>query len=61
MVIALQHPKSYVEKVKGAIKMSETPVQCASCNTTVTLTGDDLLLGSKPQNRPLFVTGYIKE
>jgi len=40
---------------------TEGPVQCASCNTVVTFTDDDLLLGSKPHNRPLFVTGYIRE
>jgi len=27
----------------------------------VTFTDDDLLLGSKPHNRPLFVAGYVKE
>jgi len=37
------------------------PTQCAACNTTITFSDDDLLLGSKPYNHPLFVTGYIKE
>jgi len=61
MVITLQHPEIYVDKVKGVVEMLETPVQCAYCNTTVTFTDDDLLLGSKPHNRPLFMTEYIKE
>ena len=61
MVIALQHPEIYAEKVKGAIDMSETPAQCAFCNTVVTFIDDDLLLGSKPYNCPLFMAGYIKE
>jgi len=61
MVIALQHPEIYAERVKVVIEMSETPVQCASCNMVVTFKDDDLLPGSKPHNRPLFVAGYIKE
>jgi len=40
--------------------MAKVPVQCASCNTAITFTDDDSLLGSKPHNRPLFVAGYIK-
>jgi len=35
--------------------------QYAGCNTTITFFNDDLLLGSKPHNRPLFVTGYIRK
>ena len=54
-------PEVYAEKVKGAAEMSDAPVQCASCNTAVTFTDGDLLLGSKPHNRPLFVASYIKE
>jgi len=61
MVISLQHPEIYAEKVKGVVEMSKTPVQCASCNTAVTFIDDDLLLGSKPHNRPLFMAAYIKE
>jgi len=33
----------------------------ASCNIAGTFTDDDLLLGSKPYNRRLFVNGYIRE
>jgi len=61
MVIAFQHPKIYAKKVKSAVEMSKTPVQCASSNTAFTFIDGDLLLGSQPHNRPLFVTGYIKE
>ncbi|KAL0290627.1 UNVERIFIED_CONTAM: hypothetical protein Sangu_2566300 [Sesamum angustifolium] len=31
------------------------------CMSTITLTNEDLLLGSKPHNRPLFITGYVRE
>jgi len=61
MVIALQHPKIYVEKVKDVVGILETPIQCVSCNTDVAFTDDNLLLGSKPHNHPLFMVGYIKE
>jgi len=60
IVIALQHPKIYAKKVKGVVEMAEMPIQCASCNTAITFTDDDLLLGSKPHNHPLFVVGYVK-
>ncbi|KAL0290009.1 UNVERIFIED_CONTAM: hypothetical protein Sradi_7059300 [Sesamum radiatum] len=29
--------------------------------STITFTNEDLLLGSKPHNRPLFVAGYVRE
>ncbi|KAK4400679.1 hypothetical protein Sango_1174000 [Sesamum angolense] len=29
--------------------------------STITFTNEDLLLGSKPHNRPLFVVGYVRE
>ena len=32
-----------------------------ACNTAITFGVDDLLLGSKRHNHPLFVTGYIRE
>ncbi|KAL0291098.1 UNVERIFIED_CONTAM: hypothetical protein Sradi_7034200, partial [Sesamum radiatum] len=31
------------------------------CMSTITFTDEDLLLGSKPYNRPLFVAGYVRE
>ncbi|KAL0290939.1 UNVERIFIED_CONTAM: hypothetical protein Sangu_2552200 [Sesamum angustifolium] len=31
------------------------------CMSTITFTDEDLLLGSKPRNRPLFVAGYVRE
>ena len=68
VVVAMQHPELYAEKVKDAgpsIKDAASSMkdvtQYAACNTTITFSDDDLLLGSKPHNRPLFVTGYIRE
>ncbi|KAL0381973.1 UNVERIFIED_CONTAM: hypothetical protein Scaly_0484600 [Sesamum calycinum] len=31
------------------------------CMSTITFTNEDLLLGSKPHNHPLFVAGYVHE
>ncbi|KAK4406239.1 hypothetical protein Sango_0630400 [Sesamum angolense] len=31
------------------------------CMSTITFTDKDLLLGSKPHNRPLFIAGYVRE
>ncbi|KAL0444583.1 UNVERIFIED_CONTAM: hypothetical protein Slati_2181000 [Sesamum latifolium] len=31
------------------------------CMSTITFTDEDLLLGSKPHNRRLFVVGYVRE
>ena len=56
----MRHAKSYADKVKEAKEPTKLPTQCATCNTTVSFTDDDLLLGSKPHNRPLFVIGYIR-
>ena len=58
---ALHHPKLYVDKVENIGEPSNGLAQYSTCNTAITFTYDDLLLGSKPHNRPLFVTGYIRE
>jgi len=60
VVVALYHAKLYVDKVKTIKESAKLPTQCATCNTTVSFTDEDLLLGPKPRNRPLFVTGYIR-
>ncbi|KAL0318131.1 UNVERIFIED_CONTAM: hypothetical protein Scaly_2862400 [Sesamum calycinum] len=31
------------------------------CMSTITFTDEDMLLGSKPHNRPLFIAGYVHE
>ncbi|KAM1690341.1 hypothetical protein ACFXTN_029254 [Malus domestica] len=40
------------------------PHECATCcaaEDTIHFTNEDLLLGSKPHNCPLFVSGYVKK
>ena len=61
VALALQHPELYVDKVKDAGDPAENSAKCLSCNTALAFTDDDLLMGSKPHNRPLFVSGYIRE
>ncbi|KAM1658315.1 hypothetical protein ACFXTN_042496 [Malus domestica] len=34
---------------------------CCAIEDTIHFTDEDLLLGSKPHNRPLFVSGYVRE
>jgi len=60
VVIALYHVKLYADKVKAVKEPAKLPAQCATCNTTVSFTNEDLRLGSKLHNYPLFVTGYIR-
>ena len=40
------------------------PHECATCyaaQDAINFTDEDLLLGSKPHNRPLFISGYVRE
>ena len=49
-----------IEKEENEIYAAEEVfAQCANCHGKITFTNEDLLLGSKPHNRPLFVSGYI--
>ena len=61
VVAVLQHPKFYASKFKDVEGSTKSSVQCASCNTAITFTDDNLLLGSKPHSRHLLVIGYIRE
>ena len=61
IVVALQHPELYADKVKDVGPSIKDAAQYVACNTTITFSDDDLLLCSKPHNNPLFVTGYIRE
>ncbi|KAL0301549.1 UNVERIFIED_CONTAM: hypothetical protein Sradi_6431700 [Sesamum radiatum] len=39
----------------------EDSCEADDCMSTITFTNEDLLLGSKPHNRPLFFDGYVHE
>ena len=60
VTVSLHHAKLYVDKAKAVKEPAKLPTEYATCNTAVSFTNEDLLLGSKPHNRPLFVTGYIR-
>uniref|UniRef100_A0A2N9GIS1 Uncharacterized protein n=1 Tax=Fagus sylvatica TaxID=28930 RepID=A0A2N9GIS1_FAGSY len=51
-----------IEKEENEIyAVEEVFAQCANCHGKITFTDEDLLLGSKPHNQPLFVSGYVRE
>jgi len=60
VVAVMCHAKLYADKTKEVKEPTRLPSQYATSNTAVSFTDDDLLLGSKPHNRPLFVIGYIR-
>ena len=41
--------------------MLQQTQECYTCSPDLTFTDKDLLLGSKPHNRPLYVFGYAHE
>ncbi|XP_023925929.2 uncharacterized protein LOC112037349 [Quercus suber] len=41
--------------------MLQQTQECYACSPNLTFTDEDLLLGSKPHNRPLYVSGYTRE
>ncbi|KAK9665618.1 hypothetical protein RND81_14G124000 [Saponaria officinalis] len=47
-------PCEYLDRVTQSTK-------CVACNTALAFSDEDLLLGSKPHNRPFFVSGYIRK
>ncbi|XP_074304433.1 uncharacterized protein LOC141639153 [Silene latifolia] len=47
-------------KMKDVGEHAEPSTQCVSCNAALTFSDEDLLLGSKPHNGPLYVSGYIR-
>ena len=59
IVIVIRRAELYAEKLKDA-SLTRSSVHCATCNTVVAFTDDDLLFGSKPHNHLFFITGYIR-
>ncbi|KAL2505267.1 Uncharacterized protein Adt_20888 [Abeliophyllum distichum] len=57
LIAALIDPEAYQGKVLELIK--STTYQ--DCMATITFNDDDLQLGSRLHNRPLYVSGYIRE
>ncbi|RVW52984.1 hypothetical protein CK203_072696 [Vitis vinifera] len=61
LIQVLKNPTLYATKIKGAKRVEDESHNCAKCCAAITFTNEDLQLGSKLHNRPLFVTGYIRE
>ena len=61
LIQVLNNPTLYAIKIKGAKKLGDESHNCAKCCATITFIDEDLQLGLKPYNRPMFVTGYIQE
>ncbi|KAL0444370.1 UNVERIFIED_CONTAM: hypothetical protein Slati_2159700 [Sesamum latifolium] len=49
------------DDIKDQLLEKEDSSDTDDCMSTITFTDEDLLLGSKPHNRPLFVVGYVRE
>ncbi|KAM1132646.1 hypothetical protein ACFX19_047714 [Malus domestica] len=61
-VLASPDDQEVQESKNESLKLR--PYECATCcaaDDVIHFTDEDLLLGSKPHNRPLFVSGYVKE
>ncbi|KAI5342997.1 hypothetical protein L3X38_010873 [Prunus dulcis] len=54
------HPNQIREAKKLEPESQDRAIYCPTC-ASITFTNEDLLLGSKPHNRPLFVSGYVRE
>ncbi|KAH7861464.1 hypothetical protein Vadar_026563 [Vaccinium darrowii] len=61
LIQVLADPVGYEAIINEVGDTKEDPTTCASCCVTLTFTDEDLQLSSKLHNRPLFVSGYIKE
>ena len=61
LIQVLKNPTLYATKIKGAKRVEDESHNCAKCCAAITFTDEDLQLGSKLHNRPLFVIGYMRE
>ncbi|KAL0293164.1 UNVERIFIED_CONTAM: hypothetical protein Sradi_6953900 [Sesamum radiatum] len=52
---------TYRDDTEDTLLEKEDSSDTDDCMSTITFTDEDLLLGSKPHNRPLFVAGYVRE
>ncbi|XP_074298547.1 uncharacterized protein LOC141629445 [Silene latifolia] len=55
IIQGLEKPELYAGKMKEKIEPLEQSTGCVSCNAALSFSDEDLLLGSKPHNRPLYV------
>ena len=58
--VNLEETKITKEEGSETHALEEAVALCAHCCNKMTFADEDLLLGSKPHNRPLFVSGYTR-
>ena len=61
LIQVLKNPTLYATKMKGAKVLDDESHNYAKCCAVITFTDEDIQLESKPHNRHLFVTKYIRE
>ena len=60
LIQVLKNPTLHATKIKETKRLEDESYNCVKCCATITFTKKDLQLGSKPHNRPLFVTEYMR-
>ena len=55
LIQVLKNPTLYDTKINGVNESHN----CVTCCVAITFADEDLQLGSKPYNQPLFLTGYM--
>ena len=58
--VNLEEIKVTKEEGSETYALEEAVALCAHCRDKMTFADEDLLLGSKPHNRPLFLLGYTR-
>ncbi|KAM2449118.1 hypothetical protein PS1_019251 [Malus domestica] len=64
LIVVLASPDDHKVQESKDKSLELPPYKYATCCAThdaITFIEEDLLLGLKPHNRPLFVSGYVKE
>ena len=61
LIQVLKNPTLYATKIKEGKMLEDESHNYAKYCATISFTDEDLQLGSKPHNQPMFVTGYIRE
>ena len=57
----LTQPLEKPEMYSPSTNTLQQTQECYACSPDLTFTNEDLLLGFKPHNRPLYVSGYARE
>ncbi|KAM2122482.1 hypothetical protein ACFX1Q_020150 [Malus domestica] len=61
VLASLEDHEMQQRKGKGLELRPHEYATCCVAHDAITFTNEDLLLGSKPHNRPIFISGYVRE